>query len=292
MSYETAHSLAALVRHELCYRSAGSGADAAMLGAGFMLKPGHRVDMLKSCAAHYSAVYVLRGRGLYRDHRGRETHLTPGHVFQRFPAHPHTLLIEPDSDWAECFVACDAATQTALTRFGFPAPAAPVFAPGLSLRLAACVDRLLKSLQQATGRELPALLPLAYESLLDLCTAGNDSATRPDEATRLVETMCQLLGRDLNRRDTVPELLGGLNTGYERLRKLFQARLGISPAAYRIRCRVDAARALLSTPGLRVKEVAFQLGYPSAYAFSAQFKQVTGRAPQQFRQGRSSPGPR
>jgi len=274
----------ALLRHEVCYRSAGRGAEAAMLGAGFMLKPGLRVDTLKACAAHYSAVYVLRGRGLYRDHRGREFALQPGHVFQRFPALPHTLLIEPDSAWAECFVACDAATQAALTRLGFPNLQAPVCAPGLTLRLVQRIDRLLQSLEQASGRDLPALLPTVYETLQDLCTA-DAAAARPDEATRLVETMCQLLGRDLDCREPVPELLRGMNAGYERLRKLFQARLGISPAAYRIRCRVDAARALLSAPDARVKEVAFQLGYPSAYAFSAQFKQVTGRSPLQFRQG-------
>ena len=272
------------LRHEIRYRTAGQTQPLAMLGCGFMLKPEIRVDSMDGLAGHYSIVYVLRGTGLYRDEDGREWRLSPGMAFQRFPRRRHSLLITPDGQWAECFLAFDTATQEALSRFGHPNERTPVLHPGLHADVVERVDRLLKRLGDAVDAELPGLLAQAVGLLADFkeLDAGHVTADAPE---RLVEAAKRALGRNLGSRVSIPVLLGDLDAGYESLRKLFQTRTGMSPVAYRLRRRIDAARAMLDDKELSIKEIANALGYPSPYAFSAQFKQLTGVPPTQFRSG-------
>lgn len=278
------------LRHELVYRTTGGAGDRAMLGCGFMLKPGLRVDSINSLAPHYSAVYVLRGRAVYRTEDGTELSLEAGSVFQRFPQRRHSLIIDPKSNWAECFVALDSVTQTAVARFGIIDGSVPVVRPGVQPRLAERFDRLLKDLKDAAEAELPRCLLQLLELIVDLRQMGRPAAP-PDEPSRLVEAASRALGRDLASRTPLPQLLKGTGAGYERLRKLFQARTGLSPAAWRLRCRMDAASAMLMDRKTTVKDIAYRLGYPNPYAFSAQFKKMNGASPRQFREGRPSRRP-
>ena len=79
---------------------------------------------------------------------------------------------------------------------------------------------------------------------------------------------------------------------YERFRKVFRARMGVSPAAYRIRRRIDRARELL-VGGVSVSRVADELGYANPFIFSAQFKRLVGASPRAFqrRQAPRAPAP-
>ncbi|HLL89724.1 MAG TPA: AraC family transcriptional regulator, partial [Tepidisphaeraceae bacterium] len=100
-----------------------------------------------------------------------------------------------------------------------------------------------------------------------------------------VERACAALSRDVHRRLDVADLIapaaGGLS--YERFRKLFRQRTGHSPHDYRIRRRIDKAKALIHQERLSNKQVAYALGYPDPFTFSKQFKQVVGVSPEQFR---------
>lgn len=65
------------------------------------------------------------------------------------------------------------------------------------------------------------------------------------------------------------------------LRRIFQTELGVSPKQFLMRARMDYAKRLIRAEGLRVKEVADLLGFPSSFQFSAQYRKVHGNAPTQ-----------
>lgn len=80
-------------------------------------------------------------------------------------------------------------------------------------------------------------------------------------------------------RFTVQDLAGlsGLTSKY--CSKLFQQIYGFPIKTYQIKMRIEYARYLLEHSRQSVKEVSFQLGYSDPFAFSKQYKAVTGVSP-------------
>ncbi|MDD2707010.1 MAG: helix-turn-helix transcriptional regulator [Verrucomicrobiae bacterium] len=269
----------------LSYRTAGTSQHPAMLGCGFMRKPGKVVDCRNSCHAHYSAVYLVRGKGTYYDEKGASFPLQPGAVFQRFPQSQHTLIIDPSSDWAEYFVALDTETQISLARTGVVNMQTPVFHPGLNDNLIEQFARLLGFLQNADEPALSNAFVTIAGLLLQLRTPPKPAAAI-DTTSQLIEEVQRILSRAQDSRLPLPQLLKKLPIRYDTLRKTFRARTGISLESWRLRNRLDAAAALLTERRLAIKDISFRLGYSNPYAFSAQFRKFFGVSPRQFSQGR------
>lgn len=68
------------------------------------------------------------------------------------------------------------------------------------------------------------------------------------------------------------------------LGRVFRNRYGVSPGRYRDTLRLEAARNLVANSDLRVKEIAYALGYPDAATFSKAFLRNTGTSPTTFRE--------
>jgi len=139
----------------------------------------------------------------------------------------------------------------------------------------------VREMAETPQRELPVTVAHMHGLLLDVLDLDR-RGERPDAHAELVEEACRLLGRELAQRLSVPALAARLGMGYERFRKVFRERVGTSPGDYRIRRRLERARAMLVAGEMSVKEVAYVLGYPNAFAFSRQFAKFTGAPPSHF----------
>lgn len=64
----------------------------------------------------------------------------------------------------------------------------------------------------------------------------------------------------------------------------FKEITGLNFVAYVARTRIEKARNLLHNPNLRISEIAFEVGFQSLSQFNRAFKQVTGKAPSEYRQ--------
>ncbi len=73
----------------------------------------------------------------------------------------------------------------------------------------------------------------------------------------------------------------GLSRNY--LAARFQEQCGMTMDLYLLRRRIEAARHLLLTTRLPIKEVAFQVGIPDPQYFNKQFRRVAGVSPAAFR---------
>jgi len=75
-----------------------------------------------------------------------------------------------------------------------------------------------------------------------------------------------------------------LNRDYTYLSNLFSDVTGVTIEKYFINQKIERVKELLVYDELTLSEIAFELGYSSAPALSAQFKKVTGLTPKHFRQ--------
>jgi AraC-like DNA-binding protein len=147
------------------------------------------------------------------------------------------------------------------------------------------IGRLLHELHGAIHREPGSCLVEAQRFLVELHERDRfRRAEHPDEeALRRAEEM---LRRDPASRIKVAAVAATCGMGYEKFRKLFGRKNGISPHRYRLRCRMDEARRLLLDGRLSIKEIAYSLGYSEVANFAHQFRQVVGTTPGDYRQRR------
>lgn len=231
----------------------------------------------------YSAVLVLRGRGWYEDAAGRRWELAPGYLFQRFTRVPHSLWIEADPPWAECWVHLGGAVEDMLAELGLIDRDQPVCQPGLDLALVRELHRAVDALAAASDRELPAQMLRLQGMLLTLL-----GAARHDGPAFDAERACRLLGDD--PRADLRRVAGELGLTYARFRRAFRGAIGIGPGEYRLRRRLDRARAELLEGNRSIADIAGGLGYANPFTFTTLFRRHLGTSPSAWRRGQRSTG--
>lgn len=93
----------------------------------------------------------------------------------------------------------------------------------------------------------------------------------------------------LAARRTVRELAESHGIEVHTLMRLFRKHLGTSPREYLIKLRMEAAKHLVGSTGLSMKEIAGQLGYCNALYFSSAFRKAFQTTPSQYRKRRRIP---
>ena len=81
----------------------------------------------------------------------------------------------------------------------------------------------------------------------------------------------------------VPELARAENLSHSRYVELFRAQLGMSPMAYLIRLRMQAACSLLETTDMPISHIANMVSYDDPHFFSKLFKKHVGISPKDYK---------
>ncbi|MCC7491929.1 MAG: helix-turn-helix domain-containing protein [Fimbriimonadaceae bacterium] len=263
----------------VAHRIGGSGPRAA-LRCGLVSHPaGHRE--LDFVTAQYALVYLVAGEGSYRDASGVVWDLRPGVLFQRFPNEPHTVRMS--SATRKAFVGVPVQVLELLRLTGQGQLAEPVLEVGLSATVVDSFRRAARDLRDRPPGELFRSLLHLQQLILDLHAAAARTRWQADDDW-LAEARA-VLAAELARPLRLPAVARRLRMSYTSFRRAFTARVGIPPAEYRRRCRVERAMQLLLADETPLKQIAARLGYPDAAAFTTQFRQVAGVTPSAFRAG-------
>ncbi len=83
----------------------------------------------------------------------------------------------------------------------------------------------------------------------------------------------------------VGELAATLGIGRRQFERRFRADVGLSPAGYRQRLRLERGQWLLANTDLDITEVAMECGYPDGGSFARACRKATGRNPLAIRSG-------
>ncbi|MFV0589936.1 MAG: AraC family transcriptional regulator [Draconibacterium sp.] len=97
-----------------------------------------------------------------------------------------------------------------------------------------------------------------------------------------VEKAIHYMQENLNRMLSIGELARAAQLSESHLSKLFKQRTGVSPIDYFIKLKMQEAIRLLTNQSLRIKEVAFILGYKDPFYFSRIFTKHIGENPKAF----------
>ncbi len=287
------------------YRTFGHNDCLGMIGCGFMQKKGCFQEAMQ-VYGHYALVYVLAGTGTYTDDNGNEFPVYPGCIFQRFTDRKHSLSVYDEEPWLECFIAFKYTrvndkllhsklkswisddwigdvnvlpdySREVIELLSLLDTETPVIDFGIDLNIISKINSIYEQMKVAPLRRVHGLHFQLLSILNDIAHFADSTPEEIREET-LVEKICSLIQDNLDRRVSLPLLLGGLGTSYSTLRRIFKKNMGISIGSYLIQLRIDEAYKLLAQ-GNSVKETAFKLGYNSQFSLSSQFKKFTGVSP-------------
>lgn len=107
---------------------------------------------------------------------------------------------------------------------------------------------------------------------------------------RTLQTSLHLIHSAYHSELKIPELAKAEQLSNSRFIELFRRQTGLSPTAYLIRLRLQAACDLLENTDISVQQIASMVGYPDSHFFSKLFKKHMGTSPSAYRsQCRQSP---
>lgn len=269
-------------KSDTIYRKIGANYEAGIFGCGFVHKKNPYCREANVTWKYYSGMFVLSGEALHIDDKGNETKLYPGCFMQRFPGKQHSLLIKPDGTWLEFFICVGTDLFNALTIMNALNNNQYVLYPGISHAIVDEINKFHYSMKHTPEPDLYMLLPEALRIIFTLYQMHTENMSSSEDR-EIIRQACQMIDGNHTNRLSAKDVSNFLGIGYEKFRKIFKAGIGISPGNYIIQKRIDFAKTLLVEGTKSIKEIALELGFPDAYTFSKQFKNVSGVSPSDFR---------
>lgn len=149
---------------------------------------------------------------------------------------------------------------------------------------APATDLMLHLIRSRQGAALALQVAASFVTTPRPAAEPQVTATRPDP--RLDPRVAQAIARMEARLDA-PEAAAAtaaaLNLSPRRLEQLFRANLGLTPGAYALSLRLQAARRLLSDTRHPLTEIALRTGFSSAATLTRAFTRSFGAPPSSLR---------
>jgi AraC-like DNA-binding protein len=120
--------------------------------------------------------------------------------------------------------------------------------------------------------------------LLSLISAGR-SAKADSRSNVVVETI-KLMEANIEHPLRLDELARRLGWSVSHLKSRFRSEMGLAPADYYLRLRINRAGAALRNSNDEITNIALQFGFSSSQYFATAFKHIVGQTPRDYRRQR------
>jgi transcriptional regulator GlxA family with amidase domain len=130
---------------------------------------------------------------------------------------------------------------------------------------------------------IKALRILIEEQPLPSSTLQPEEVLTERSQDTLVHKAMLLLEQDLQEPLAIETLCGSLGIGRRQLERRFQRDVGLSPAQYRQRLRLERARWLIENTDLEVGSVGVECGYADGAQFARAVRKAFGFSPRHLR---------
>lgn len=262
------------------FKRIGNNESKGLLSCGFIHKKSSADSNINVVSDCYTGILLINGSGKFIGPDNKETELSQGCFIQRVPGVLHSTMVDDDGKWLEFFISIDQDIYMEMCNLNIFNKNDYILYPGVTIGLLDTCNNFLSSLQKNTYFDLPHLLTRAIDFIYSI----NCSHTKQlENKYEIIDEAIKLLDENAFKRVNIKEIIQPLGLGYENFRKVFKARLGVSPMQYIINHRLDTAKSLLIEDKLSISEIAAFLGYNDIFFFSNQFKQYTGYAPKAFK---------
>jgi AraC-like DNA-binding protein len=147
-----------------------------------------------------------------------------------------------------------------------------------------CFQRILKEMRDPTPLSRIAVRAALDELLVEIIRGEGAAQMRKSaKLSPRITAMVKQIDLHPEENDSVTDLAATAGVGPSRFHEQFVAETGYSPAEYRTRRRVLAAKRLLRNQKSSIIDIALSLGFSSSQYFATVFHHYTGLSPRQYR---------
>ena len=256
-------------------------------------QPGLKTSLLKHPWHHWfdekngrilptlTLVHVLRGGGGFRSSASGELEIPANSLVFAFPNVRHFYWFSEKTGWDDEWLEVEAETiLPTLDALGV-SPEHPVVRLRGSSRMALVFRRLFDLARH--GASEVRLAAGAYEVLATALDEVADEERAVSDVGDPVGVMASSLCSSEAGSGSVREAALRVGFSASRMRTVFREKMGLSPKQYQLKMRLDRAAKLLSDGDTRISDIAVQVGFKSAAAFSTAFAKTYGLSPVRYR---------
>jgi len=227
----------------------------------------------------YELHYFISGAGSFRNGRHTWT-IAPGTLHLTAPLVEHQILAldakRPITYYAVLFSAAeDAELLELLDRCGHhEAP----WLIGTSRRFffADLLERHFSSRSDLISAGRHSFIAFLYDLAAGAAPHGVVDNAHVEKALAIMQMSIE---KDLD----LDSLCARLQLSSEHFVRVFSQRMGMPPMKYYSRLKIEAARAMLSSTNLHVREIADKLGFANQFNFTRAFKRFADMSPSEYR---------
>lgn len=116
--------------------------------------------------------------------------------------------------------------------------------------------------------------------------------TQPEDSSRfnntkdIVNAICDYIANNVEKDFTQQQLADQFYFSEHYLRHLFKKETGISIGSYKMSKRIERAKCLLKTTGLKINDVSAACGFKSPSYFTKLFTKTVGVSPKTYRKAK------
>lgn len=129
----------------------------------------------------------------------------------------------------------------------------------------------------------------AVISLLMQTLALVDNVSSSFLSGSYVSRACNFMDHNYHRKISMNEVANHVNISEKHMCRLFKQELQITPMQYLQTVRMEHAKQLLQGTDMRIRDIAYTVGYPSQLSFSAAFSSYEACSPTEFRETNCTP---
>ncbi len=227
-------------------------------------------------------IYCIDGSGTVHI-KGQLHHVTPDSYFIIPVGEPHSYWASEETPWSIYWVHFAGPK----TRYfsGFCCQVIPISRTSnarIDDRISQ-FNELLTTLEMGFSKENIEYVNLCLNSLLaSFFYVDTFRSAKGIRSSDPVDLSIQYMQQNLNKCLKFKNIAAQVKLSESHLSKLFRSKTGSSPIDYFINLKMQEAIRLLTNKSLRIKEVAYKLGYLDQYYFSRIFTKQIGTSPASF----------
>ncbi len=234
---------------------------------------------------HYLIHYIKKGKGIFR-YGDKEIELNEGEMFLIYPDEVTYYEADENNPWDYYWFGFEGeCCEELISEMGFSKSLRRV---KYTLDALFSIDEVVKDLSE---RRVLSISDRIYETakfyeifswiIRSHENKGKEEIKKP--AASLLAAAAEYIKRSYMLDLTIEDIASHIGVDRTQLYRYFMKGFGKSPKQYLIDIRMKEAQKLLKNTNLKVKQIAYSVGYQDEYLFSKMFKRIYLLSPKNYR---------